>query len=436
MNAPAPIAPTTAVERGERVAWFNCFAGIAGDMALGSLIDAGADLEAVRDILAGLPLDGWSLDAETVRRGGLSATRALVGVRDPSPARRYPELAAIIESARLPERVHRRSLAVLRALGEAESRVHGTSLELTVLHDLSGDDVIIDVTGTAAALEVLDVADVSSSSVGLGVGAVAGAHGILPNPPPAVVDLLSGARVHGHNIDAEMTTPTGAALLAALATGFGPAPDMYLVTSGFGAGSRDLDGMANCTQVIIGAREGGKILVDSEGKPRTAAGERSQALVVLETNLDDVTGEVLADVVASALECGAMDSWITPIVMKKGRPAHTLSVLCDPAVAAPLRRLMAAATGALGVRAYGVDRWALPRSLETVEVDGVPVRVKVGPYRSKAEHEDVLAASKTVGRTAQEVSDLAEAEALGRALGRSAKDPPGPYGAGAGQGAI
>ena len=379
-----------------RLAWFHCFSGIAGDMALGSLLDAGADVDEVRSMVERLPVHGWRLETESVLRCGIGATKAHVHAEETTVVRTASHIAALVEEARLPERVRQRSLAVFGALAEAEGRLHRRPPEQVHFHEVGGLDAIVDVVGTCSALEVLDIDIVYGSVVVTGTGMVRAAHGLLPNPAPAVVELLGrvGAPTRGIDLGVELTTPTGAALLAALASGFGPMPPMTIEASGFGAGSRDIDGQPNTTQVVI-------------GEPSDAV-LGGQPVVVLEANVDDATGEMLAHTVTALLEAGAHDAWITPIVMKKGRPAHTVSALADVALRAQVADALMRETGSLGVRGATVDRWPAARHGETVDVAGFPVRVKVSPGRVKVEHDDAARVAGRVGLPLREVISLAE----------------------------
>ncbi len=382
---------------GRTVAWFHCFAGIAGDMALGSLLDAGADLDEVSALLRRIPVPGWTLQREEVLRGGVACTRAVVSTEDVAVHRTHADLAALVREGRLPDRVTQRSLAVFSLLAEAEAWIHRADPATVHLHEVGGHDALVDVVGTAAALEVLDVDEVTSSPVALGLGTVRSAHGTLPNPPPAVVRLLRGAPAYGRPTPVELTTPTGAALLTALATTFGPMPAMALGASGFGAGSAELDDLPNCTQVVLGTAV--------EGQAGDAGG---QPVTQLEANLDDVTGEQLAHAVTVLLDAGAHDAWVTPVVMKKGRPAHTVHVLCDPVQAPHLRKVLRSTTGTFGVRSLDGRRWPSPRTSGSVEVEGEPVRVKAGSTRAKPEFDDVARAATRTGLPAHEVSSRAE----------------------------
>jgi uncharacterized protein (DUF111 family) len=229
---------------------------------------------------------------------------------------------------------------------------------------------------------------------------VRSSHGLLPNPAPAVVQLLEGIPTEGRDLSVELTTPTGAAMLAAWGSSFGPMPAMTIEATGFGAGSREFDDLPNCTQVVVG------LLAESV---RAASPGRGQDLVQLEANLDDVTGETLAHALEALVDDGALDAWVTPVLMKKGRPGYLVSVLCDLALVGDLRRRLEHETGTLGVRAHTVERWAERRELLEVDLDGHRVRVKVSPGRVKAEYADVSRVAGMTGLPLREVAARAEA---------------------------
>jgi uncharacterized protein (TIGR00299 family) protein len=397
----------------ETVAWFHCFAGIAGDMALGALIDAGADIDEVRTQLVRLPVGGWEIHAEDVLRGGIGATRLVVDAEETSVVRTYAHIVGLIHEARFPARIRDRSLAVFGAIAEAEARIHRRPVSQVHFHEVGALDSIVDIVGVAIALELLGVDVVCASTVATGTGMIRAAHGMLPNPAPAVVELLASANAptNGLDITMELVTPTGAGILAALATGFGPLPAMALTATGFGAGTRDLDRLPNVTQVVI-------------GQANTATND-GQPVTLLEANLDDATGEMLAHTIAALLEAGAHDAWVTPIVMKKGRPAHTVHVLVEPVEAARLARLLAHETGSLGVRGADLQRWPSSRTMDEVEVEGEAVRVKVSPSRVKVEHDDAARVARRTGLPLREVVSLAE-EAWRRRGTRPNLDPDPP----------
>jgi uncharacterized protein (TIGR00299 family) protein len=296
-------------------------------------------------------------------------------------------------------------------LAEAEGRLHRRPPEQVHFHEVGSIDAIVDVVGTCAGLELLDVDEVHASPVANGIGMVRTAHGLLPNPAPAVVELLRGAPTYGIDVPVELTTPTGAALLAGLASGFGPLPPMTVSATGFGAGSRDLDQRPNVVQVVVGSS--------------AAALGPGQPVVLLEANLDDATGETLAHTVIALLDAGAHDAWVTPIVMKKGRPAHTVSVLVDPALSAQVSRVLTAETGTLGVRGATLERWPDPRRVEQVEVAGYPLRVKVSAGRVKVEHDDAARVAQRVGLPLREVVSLAEEAARRSRAAPLPADPDG-----------
>ena len=408
-GTPAP-PPGTPAPPPRTIAWFHCFAGIAGDMALGSLIDAGADLDEVRHLLERLSVPGWELHTEASLRGGIACTRALVRGSDDGTARTHAHIANLITAAALPPRVTERALAVFRRLAEVESALHRVPVEQVHFHEVGGHDAIIDIVGTVAALEVLDVDEITASPVATGTGMVRSAHGPLPNPSPAAVRLLEGVPSYGRVSTVELTTPTGAALLAALSASFGPLPAMVVRRSGFGAGKNEIGELPNCTQVIIGQRD---------ERPSIGAG---QPALVLETNLDDVTGEQLGHAVSAALEAGAFDAWVSSVVMKKGRPGHVLHVLTDAAHLDRLRRVIQTTTGTFGVRATVAERWPAARSFDEVAVDGMVVRMKVGPDRAKPEFDDVALIASTTGATVREVASRAEAAWRQKDSG---EEPPG-----------
>ena len=415
-----------------RIAWFHCFAGIAGDMALGSLVDAGAHIDEVLALLERLPIGGWALDVEPVLRGGIAATRAIVTVHDHVVVRTYAHIVGLVEEARLPERVAGRALATFAALAEVEAGLHRRPVDQVHFHEVGGHDTIIDVVGTAAALEVLGIDEVRASPVATGLGMVRTAHGMLPNPAPAVVGLLEGVPTWGRNVSVELTTPTGAALLAALSAGYGPMPPMRVTGQGFGAGARELDELPNCTQVVTGVqadlRTGAVVgagsfgpphVAGDGGLPRTAVtvaagtdadadADVGQPVSLLEVTVDDATGEQLADAIGVLLDAGAHDAWLNPVVMKKGRPGFVVQVLCDPSQVARLRGILRESTGSLGVRMVVGERWPAARSIESVVVDGQLIRVKVSASRVKAEHDDVALAARRTGKPLRDIAVRAE----------------------------
>lgn len=372
-----------------RVCVISPFTGLAGDMLLAALVDAGAPLNAIRAAIAETGLTGWDLTVTRVRTHGLTAARAVVSADDDATSRKASELIAM--AGRVRDRaVADVATSALRAIAEVEGRLHGEDPGEVHLHELGGHDTLVDVVGVAAALHALNVTTVHCEPLPLGSGTVRTAHGVLPCPAPATAALLENAVVTGTELKGETVTPTAAALLRALSADYGPPPAMRLATTGYGAGTRTLADRPNIAVVRLG---------------EVQAAQRD--LVVLETNLDDVTGEVLGYVVGHLLDHGALDSWITPAVMKKGRPAHVLHVLATPETADEIEGLMFAETGTLGVRRTGVRRTAANRTTDIVHVHGVPVRRKHGPHHGKPEYDDAVAVARRTGLPLRTVLALA-----------------------------
>jgi len=363
-----------------RVCVVSPFTGLAGDMLLAALVDAGAPLEAIRAAVAETGLTGWELTVERVLTHGLTGSRAVVSVTDDATSRRAGELIAMAGRVRDPA-VADVAVGALRAIAEVEGHLHGEDPDLVHLHELGGHDTLVDVVGVAAALRALDVRTIHCEALPIGSGTVRTAHGVLPCPAPATSALLRGARVVGTSLLGETVTPTAAALLRAVAADYGPPPEMRMAATGYGVGTRTLPDRPNVAVVRLGDREPADV----------------RDLVVLETNLDDVTGELLGHLLARLLDVGALDSWITPVVMKKGRPGHVLHALATPETAEEVERLMFTESGTLGVRRIEVSRKALPRTTDTVHLHGMEVRRKHGPHHSKAEYEDAVAVARRTG---------------------------------------
>jgi pyridinium-3,5-bisthiocarboxylic acid mononucleotide nickel chelatase len=368
----------------------NPFAGISGDMFLGALLDLGAPIDAVRAAIESTGVTGWELSTRTVQRAGVRSLHAVVTVADAVPERRAGDLLAAVRRAR-PAPVAAVAARAITLLAEVEAGIHGVAVADVHLHELGGVDTIVDIVGVAAAMNALKVDELFSGPIGVGTGRVGTAHGVLPAPAPATLALLAGAPISGVPLAAETVTPTGAVLLRALGARYDPLPPSTLERTGYGAGTRDPAGMAN-------------VLPASLLRPAETVASR---LICVETNVDDVTGELLADVIADLLAAGALDAWLTPIVGKKGRPAYVVTALCEPAAADLIEDTVLRGSGSLGVRRYAVDRRALPRRTVEVAVDGMPIRVKVGPYHAKAEHDDVAAAAAASGRSRREIADEA-----------------------------
>lgn len=345
------------------IAYFDCFAGASGDMVLGALIHAGLPVEALRDTLAGLDLRGWELRTEPVITQGFAATRVQVITRDDVQSRSYVELDSMIASSRLPPPIKADSARILRHLAEVEARLHQEKIEEIHLHELGGMDTLIDIVGTVAGLSLLEIEQIFVSALPMGRGAINTRHGLLPLPAPAVAELARGVPIRAVDLQSELVTPTGAAILTTLADGYDTFPPMYLTRVGYGAGARELT-IPNILRVFVGAIE-------------PEQDTTLETLVVLETNIDDMNPQIYEYVFAKLFEAGALDVWMTPIQMKKNRMGALLSVLSRPRETDALSQILFAETTTLGVRQYQVQRSALAREMIRVETPFGQVAVKV-----------------------------------------------------------
>lgn len=359
-----------------RLAYFDCIAGISGDMALGAFVDAGADFDAIRERLSGLPIEPFDMEREEVESAGVRATRVVVHGQASHLIRTYASIRMLLDQADLEPPERNLAQRIFRRLAEAEARVHRKEVELVTFHEIGAVDSIVDITGVAIAMTMLGVERAFSSPVPTGMGMVRTEHGLLPIPGPAVVELLRGAPMYSRGVTAELVTPTGAAILAATAEGYGDLPMMQVEAVGYGAGTQRLD-FPNVLRVLIG----------DEITRRTDAvgGTDAGGDVVIETNVDDLNPEIFEYVLERLLATGVQDAWLTPIVMKKSRPAVTVSVLCSSGQEEAIRRVLHRETGTLGVRVRPVSKHALDRDVVKVDTSHGPVAVKIGYLDGRAE---------------------------------------------------
>ena len=378
-----------------RTVYFDCFSGAAGDMLLGALLDAGASEEAVRSALDALALDGFALEVRQVTRASLRATKVDVTVTGEHPLRGPREIAALLHAAPLPDAVRDRALRVFDLLADAEAKVHGIPRDDVHFHEVGAVDAIVDVAGCAAALESLAPQRVVASPVATGRGIVAAAHGPLPVPAPAVVELLRGVPLEERG-EEELVTPTGAAILREAADDFGPMPPMTIAAAGYGAGSRD-GALPNVVRVLVGEA------LDSR---------RETTLLQIEANVDDMSPELLPHALEGLLAAGAADAWVTPVVMKKGRPGFVVAALVASAERDRVVDVFLRETTTFGVRIHEVARDVLDRSWIEVEVAGHPLRVKTGTragvvVTAAPEFEDALRVAKATGMPLKDVYEQA-----------------------------
>lgn len=350
--------------------WLDCFSGISGDMLLGALVAAGLDLDTLRSGLAALPLTGYTLEAERGAEHGISGVRLRVRLdeRTPHAHRRLADITALLDAAQLPQRAHERALAVFRRLAEAEATIHGTTPDAVTFHEVGAVDSIVDIVGAALALDLLDVGEVYCSELPLTSGRVRSQHGALPVPAPATLELLRGTDAIWRPVptEGELVTPTGAALVATLAHFERPA--MQVSSVGYGFGTRKLP-WANCLRAVLGEAP--------TQASRVEAGFERDEVVVIEANIDNMTGETLGWLMERLLAHGALDVSYTPIQMKKNRPATLLTALARPEDANTLAARILRESATLGVRMHTAERLKAGREVREIETPLGTVRVKL-----------------------------------------------------------
>lgn len=403
-----------------RHCWIDASAGVAGDMLLGALVDAGAGLGTVQQAVDAVVPGSVRLSAAEVTRCGQRATKITVEVITTDlPHRRWATIRDQVLAAELGDSVRDRTLATFGRLADAEAAAHGIPAEEVHFHEVGALDSIADVVGVAAALADLGVNSVSAGVVAVGSGRTRAAHGDLPVPVPAVVRLSAGWRVTAGG-RGELTTPTGMALITALSSGCEDLPAITVASSGAGAGTKDFPDRPNITRVIVGELSGADQRTD----------EPADRLLIMEANVDDLDPRLWPGILTRLLEAGAADAWLVPIVMKKGRPGHVLTVLCRPDLRTPLQELIMAHTSTLGVRGTEVTRSALSRDWVSVDVDGRPIRIKIGYDASgirqaNPEFDEVAALAAATGVPEREVLDRARAAARAADLVVGAAPPRG-----------
>ena len=358
-----------------RIAYFDCFSGVSGDMTLGALLACGADETELRERLGALNVPGYELRVTRVTRQGITATDVDVHLieAEQGHGRHLSDIAAILDSSALPPGVRQKALAIFTRLADAEAKIHGTTREQIHFHEVGAVDAIVDIVSSCLLLDMLGVERVVTSSIPCGHGTIKCQHGIMPVPAPATMELLQGFPVHSVDIKGELVTPTGAALLTTLSdpTTAGKMPAMRVLTSGFGAGKKQFKpDMPNLLRVILGETE--EAAIGEDKTPQTVA--------VLETNLDDQNPEGFDLLMERAFAAGALDVFFTPIQMKKNRPATLLTVLCPPDKADALAALLFRETGTFGIRAREQRRYTLDRSWRTVTTEFGDIRLKAGTW--------------------------------------------------------
>jgi len=383
-----------------KIAYLDCTSGVSGDMLLGALIDCGVELAEVQRGVESLGLPDCRLEVAETRRHGFRAAKLTVRHRPEHAHRHLSDIVQMIEGGQLDDRARRLAIEIFTRLGEAEAHVHGVPVEKVHFHEVGAVDSIADIVGCAIAWRLLGAERLVCSPVPTGGGTIEIAHGRCGVPAPATAELLKGAVLADSSVQAELTTPTGAALLAVLVDEYGPPPAMRLAATGYGAGDRDLAEQANILRLLVGEVAAGHDDLEHD------------TVVVLETNLDDAAGELIGYCRERLLEAGALDVLTIPVQMKKGRPGVLLSVLCPPADAQALEQLLLTETGTLGVRRRTAARAKLPRTEVEVDTPFGPIACKVATLPGdeqlvSPEYEACAAAARMTGAALRQVFDAA-----------------------------
>lgn len=373
--------------------YFDCFAGASGNMILGGLLALGVDRDELIGRLQGLSVSGFEIRTEVVDRSGISSTHVQVSVPEEKKHRHLHNIEKIISESELSTGVKDRALAIFRRLAEAEASVHGIEVSKVHFHEVGAMDAIVDIVGSCIGFEMLGIERFACSKIHVGSGFVKMEHGTYPVPPPAVERLLHGVPTYATEITGELMTPTGAAIITTVSSSYGPRTEMIVEASGYGAGTREYENFPNTLRMQIGR-------TNELGRPDTRGlgGLIHEELVVLETNVDDISAQAVGFVIERALEMGALDCWASPIQMKKSRPAFMLSVLCRTEDEPDLSKMLFTETTTLGVRASRVTRSSLPRSTVRTETRFGPIDLKVAALNGEVvnvmpEYEQVRAAA-------------------------------------------
>jgi uncharacterized protein (TIGR00299 family) protein len=381
-----------------RIGYFDCFSGISGDMTLGALVDAGVDPGVIQTAVASLGLE-CELTFEPVRRCGFRATYASVKAAPEHAHRHLHHIEDLIDRGRLTPRQNELAKRIFRRLGEAEAAVHGVALSKIHFHEVGAIDSIVDIVGAAVGLDGLGVERFEASPVPPGRGSVRAAHGRMPLPAPGTAELLKGVPLAESDIEMELTTPTGAAILTTVVDRFGPLPAMTIEQIGLGAGTREIDSQANVLRLFV-------------GQVATPAG--SDRVWVLETNLDDLPGEIIGYTITQLIAAGALDAFVTPVVMKKNRPGVLVTVLCGEPQVSMMEEILFRETTTLGIRRYAVSRHKLKRQAAEVSTAFGVVKGKLGwlegrPPAFSPEHDDCARIAAEQGVALRAVYEAAQA---------------------------
>jgi hypothetical protein len=394
--------------------YFDCFAGASGNMILGALIALGVDERELIEQIKFLGVSGFELEVKTVDRSGISAVHVDVKIPHEHAHRHLHTIEKIINDSRLSASVKKRAIRIFTRLAEAEAKIHGIDVQKVHFHEVGAMDAIIDVVGACAGFEMLGIEKFVCSKIHVGSGFAQMAHGKFPVPPPAVAELLKNAHVYSTEIEGELMTPTGAAIISTVCEEFGQIPEMKIERTAYGAGTREYKGFPNALRLILGEIEPQRHR-DTENDLSKTEDRRpkTENLILLETNIDDLSPQILGFVLERAFEIGAADCWFTPIQMKKNRPATLVSILCEKDKKEALTEMLFRETSTIGLRVSETERICLPRRIEKIETKFGAVDVKIAGFdgeivNAKPEFEQLKAIAERENLPLREV----EAEVL------------------------
>ena len=374
-----------------KIAYFDCFSGAAGDMIIGALLDAGLPFDRFESEIEKLGLGGYKLKSERVTKNHIAGTKFTVDLTEKQPHRHPKDIIAIIEKSGLDDDIKQKSIKIFNRLAQSEAAAHGEPIERVHFHEVGAVDAIIDICGAVIAFKMMGIEKICSSPISLGTGSIKTDHGLMPVPAPATAELVRSIPVRLTDIESELTTPTGAAILTTLAE-FSKPDGMIIENTGYGAGSRDLPSLPNLLRVFIG---------------EIGAETESDRVIIMETNLDRATPEMIGQLIDDIMAGGALDVFITPVIMKKNRPGHLLTLLCEPAIKDKLAKMVFTGGLTLGIRMSEISRMKLKREEKKITTSGGEVSIKVGSIDGAGiilpEFDDMAAAMKKSGKSYDDI---------------------------------
>ncbi len=396
--------------KSHRIAYFDCYSGISGDMILGALVDLGVDPGKIRKALKTLDLKGYKLKTSRVQRGLITGTKAQVSLTKPShhhSARKYSDIKKLIANSGISATAKKNSLEIFKRIAQVEAVIHNTTMEKIHFHEVGAVDSIVDIVGGVVAIESLQLDKIYASPLNVGEGFVQCAHGCLPVPAPATLKLLQGIPVFSSGVKKELTTPTGAAMIGFYADKFGSLPAMTIIGDGYGAGDHIIPEMPNMLRVVLGE------ISAQPAKPK----EFDEELVLIESNIDDMNPEFYEGTMESLFRAGALDVYLTPIIMKKSRPANKISVLAHEADRQVMSEILLHETSSFGVRYYRIGRTVLEREIKTVKTKWGLVKIKLGKLNGKViqispEYEDCKNVSRKTKVTVKNIYEESQSQAI------------------------